>query len=51
VFEVTKTASKESSSGGSSYGQILRSSSMIGGGEAANQVISLIGVAMPHLSL
>jgi antigen flippase len=42
VFEVTKTVSKESSSGGSSYGQILKSSSIVGGAQAINYIIGLL---------
>jgi len=42
VFEVKKTVIKENSSGSSSYGQILKSSSIIGGSEAINQIIGLL---------
>jgi antigen flippase len=42
VFEVTKTVSIENSSGGSSYGQILKSSSIVGGAQAINYVIGLV---------
>jgi len=42
AFEVKKTVSTENSSGGSSYGQILKASSIVGGGEAVSQLIGLI---------
>jgi len=44
VFEVKKTVSKENSSGGSSYGQILKSSSIIGGAQAINYIIGLVRI-------
>jgi antigen flippase len=42
AFKVKKTVSKENSSGGSSYGQILKSSSIIGGAQGINYVIGLV---------
>ncbi len=42
MLEVKKTVSKENSSGGSSYGQILKSSSIVGGAQAINYVIGLV---------
>ena len=42
MLEVKKTVSKENSSGGSSYGQILKSSSIVGGAQAINYIIGLV---------